>query len=192
MNTGQTILAIGALILLGTTILTVNSTNLNQGTMLRQTELGIYAVSLATSFIQKATSMEFDELTVVRPVLPNNPTPSSYLTTSGVLGIDNPHVGHTTTEPETPNVDTTFDDFDDYDDYAKDTSVTNVDVFHVTAVVYYVSPVQPYPKTGTPSWLKRMDLKVNSSVGRGVMEDPTNTATTGVDTIRLSYIKSYY
>jgi hypothetical protein len=190
MNLGQMTLAIGALILLGVTVLTVNSSNLNHGTILRQTELGIYAVSLATSYIQKATSMEFDELTVVRPTLPNNPDPSLYLTALASLRIDNPHIGHTSAKVEAANMDSTFDDFDDYNNYVTDTTIHGVDMFHVTAKVYYVSPVPPYPPSLSQSWLKRMDIKVNNTISRNVFEAPSSDI--GTDTIRLSYIKSYY
>jgi hypothetical protein len=187
MNTGQMMLTIGALILLGTTVFTVNSNSLNQGTILRQTEIGIYAVSLATSYIQKAMSLAFDEKTNTRPTLPVNAVPSAYLTASP-LGID---AGF----GEIANRDSTFDDFDDYNNYSKDTLITNVDQFHVGAIVYYIQNIgdaQPYARTATPTWLKRMDVHVNSSISRKVFEDPNAAVDKGTDTINISYIKSYY
>jgi hypothetical protein len=92
MNTGQMMLTAGALILLGVTVLSVNRNNLQNGTILRQTELGIYAVSLATSYVQHATSLAFDELTVVRPVLPTNPAPAAYLTAANLLKLEYTHL----------------------------------------------------------------------------------------------------
>jgi hypothetical protein len=184
MNTGQMMLTIGALILLGTTVFTVNRNTLNQGTILRQTESGIYAVSLATSYIQKAMSLAFDEKTNVRPTLPVNAVPSAYLT-APPLGID-------ASFGEIANKDSTFDDFDDYNGYLKDTSIANVDNFHVSAFVYYIQNVPPYGQTGTPTWLKRIDLCLNSSVSRKAYADNSVGVDSGTDTIKISYIKSYY
>ena len=52
MNTGQMLLTVGALVLLGTTVLTVNRSFNQQGFVLEQTEIGVYAVSLATSIVE--------------------------------------------------------------------------------------------------------------------------------------------
>jgi hypothetical protein len=190
MNTGQMLLAALAIVLLGTTVLTVNRNNLNNGTILRQTELGIYAVSLATSYMQHAASLAFDEQTVVRPALPSLAT----LTTDANLGCEYNHLH--LPQPgaelhELANVPSTFDDIDDYDNFLVDTLITNVDRFHVSAIVYYVSPTQPYSKVTVPTWLKRIDLAVNCSVSRTVAVGQSANDT-GTDTIRMSYIKSYY
>jgi hypothetical protein len=199
MNTGQMMLTIGALILLGTTVFTVNRNSLNQGTIMRQTESGIYAVSLATSYIQKALSLDFDENTVVRPnALPTNQVPSLLpLTPAAYLGRE-PTAGMTNKygPTEWANKDTSFDDFDDYNNFSIDTVIVNVDRFHVTAFVYYVTQpttAQPTPiYTATPTWLKRLDLCVNSSMSRKVFEDPSVANKQGTDTIKISYIKSFY
>jgi hypothetical protein len=192
MNTGQMMLTAGAMILLGTTVLTVNRNNLNQGTILRQTESGIYSVSLATSFIQKAMSMNFDERTVTRPVLPTNALPANFL--SATLGRE---TGGTNINGPTEwaNKDTSFDDFDDYVGFNLDTSITDVDRFHISADVYYISAVTANPaltRTAAQTWLKRLDICVNSSISRKVFEDPRVINKTGTDTVKMSYIKSYY
>jgi hypothetical protein len=182
MNTGQMILAMGALVLLSATVLTVNSSNLSQGTILRQTELGIYAVSLATSYIQRARTMDFDELTVGGALLARTPAPGV-----GVLSTTlGPDAG------EILNADSTYDDFDDYNGFVIVDTVANVDNFGVRADVYYVSMVQPYPQVAGPTWLKQIDIQVRSTVSRKVFEDPKAVGDAGVDVIRLSYIYSYY
>jgi hypothetical protein len=194
MNTGQMMLTAGALILLGVTVMSVNRNNLQNGTILRQTELGIYAVSLATSYVQHATSLAFDERTVVRPVLPTNPLPVNYL--SAILGREYTHLHPVTIPPMEPNEllgkPRTFDDIDDYNNFVVDTSIANVDTFYVTARVYYVSIGQLYSSIGAPSWLKRIDFSVSNSVSRRVFDDPTSTIDRGTDTIKMSYIRSYY
>jgi hypothetical protein len=199
MNTGQMMLATGAMILLGTTVLTVNKNNLNQGTILRQTELGIYAISLATSYIQKAKSMDFDELTVAGlTVSAPMPTPTaSWLTAVSKLGPDSIHlhsiVGLPFESIERRNKDYTYDDFDDYNFFKSDTTIIDVGKFHIEALVYYVNMSPPYSKTTTsPTWLKQMDIKVNNTISRNVFQDPKSTIDQGTDTIRMSYIKSFY
>jgi hypothetical protein len=185
MNTGQMMLATGAMVLLGTTVLTVNRNNLNNGTILRQTELGIYAVSLATSYLQRAASLDFDECTVgglvyINIPMPQPPSiPAGTLTTPANLKCD---------AGESQAYDHTFDDFDDYNTFTKDTTVADVDKFHVSAVVYYVGQSPPYNKvTANATWLKQMDIKVNNTVDRKVF-----TNQTGTDTIRMSYIMGFY
>jgi hypothetical protein len=191
MNTGQMMLTIAALILLGTTVLTVNRNNLNHGTILQQTELGIYAVSLATSYMQNATSLAFDEQTVVRPALPS----LASLTTTANFGCEYNHLHPLQTGQELhelAGVPSTFDDIDDYYGFNVDTTIANVDRFHVTATVYYVSANQPYSRIAGPTWLKRIDLCVNNTISRKVFEDPSVANKNGTDTIKMSYIKSYY
>jgi hypothetical protein len=192
MGTGQMFLTIMAVMLLGVTIMSVNRNNLNQGTILRQTEIGIYAVSLATSYIQKAAAMDFDQKTVsglvyITVPMPQPPSiPAATLTAPGSLGFD----GSATTPIEVVNKDDTYNDFDDYNGYVYDTTITSVDKFHVTASVYYVNQTPPYTKnTANITWLKQMDIKINNSIDRKVFQ---GSSTSGTDTIKMSYIMGFY
>jgi hypothetical protein len=215
MNTGQMLLTICALVLLGTTVLTLNRNTLNEGTILRQTESGIYAVSLATSYIQKALSLDFDEGTVTRPAsvatnldpatatftTTSNFSTTDFLTLAANLGIETNASGRniyplpSNTIQEIAQKDSTFDDFDDYNNFSIDTSIVNVDRFRISAKVYYVTQpttAQPTPTfTTTPTWLKRIDIAVNSSISRTVAVGQSANDS-GTDTIRISYIKSFY
>jgi len=190
MNTGQMMLTIAALILLGTTVFTVNSNNLQHGTILRQTELGIYAVSLATSVIQRASGMSFDEKTIG-----NNSVPTSILPAAGVLstvlGIES-GAANITGPAEIANNDTSFDDFDDYNNFMKDSSITGVETFHISAKVYYVNQSKPYSLSGTPTWLKQMNIMVNNTISRKVFEGIASDPDKGTDTVKMSYIFSFY
>ena len=199
MGTGQTLLSVFALVLLGVTILTVNRNTLGQGTILRQTQSGIYAVSLANSYIQKALSLDFDEKTVTRPsALATNTPPSMYCTRYDSLGPETPSTQQNKWGGATEyiNVDSSFDDFDDYNGFSIDTSITNVDKFRVSASVYYVTQptvLQPTPTyTTTQTWLKRIDVRVNSSINRTVATGLVQGKDMGTDTIKISYIKSFY
>jgi hypothetical protein len=192
MNTGQMMLTICALILFGTTVFTVNRNNLNNGTILRQTELGIYAVSLATSFIQRASEMDFDENTVggllyiTTPMLREPSIPATWLTATGNLGIEtNASTRNKTGPQEWAGKDTSFDDFDDYNNFQRDTLIADVDSFHVAASVSYVN--QDGSAAATITWQKQMDISVSSTVNRKVF-----TGQEGIDIIKLSYILAFY
>ena len=178
MNSGQLLMTVGALILLGTTILTVNKNNLNQGAILRQTEIGMYAVGLATSYFEKASNLSFDEFTAQGNL--------ALATTdlSATLGIDN-------NGREVAKKDTSFNDFDDYNGFDTTVSASQVDDFHVIISISYITNASPYStKTATPSWLKQMDVAIIPTVGRQAIMGGNTKA--GTDTIKMSYIYSLY
>ncbi|MBF8247995.1 MAG: hypothetical protein HW374_795 [Bacteroidetes bacterium] len=167
MSTGQMMLTTGAIILLGMTVLTVNGMYGNHGTILRQTEIGIYATSLGTSMIEEASGMNFDEKTVNDAIYA-----TSSLTSSGSLGAES---GETTTPDSAIN----FDDFDDYNNRVFGMKVAGVDTFTIRTYVYYVTNSSPYlQQTSTPTWLKKLDLKISSFAM--------------TDTVKMSYIFSYF
>jgi hypothetical protein len=166
MNTGQMLLTVGAMVLLGVTVLSVNRTSSTHGTILRQTEIGIYATSLATSVVEEASGQNFDEVTVADAI-----TSTSVLTAPGSLG---PETGETTTPASTLN----FDDFDDYNNLVKIDTIRGSDIFTTRAIVEYVNATNPNLAVASRSFNKRLTVSV------------TGTATQ--DTIRMSYIFSYF
>jgi len=202
MNTGQTMLTGLALVLLGATIFSVNRNSLNNGTVLRQTELGIYAVSLATSYIQRASELDWDEYTVSGLVYITVPMNTVPVTSGSNQQATAPNLlGPETSKGENATVDTAYDDFDDYNGFSKDTtmgasSLTAADKFHVTAKVYYVSqsPINgKYTKvTANATWSKQIDITVNSKIDRSVFQNARGDTKTATDTIRLSYIYAFY
>jgi hypothetical protein len=185
MNTGQMMMTVAAMVLLGVTVMVVNQNSLNTGTIMRQTEIGVYAVSLTTSYVQKAASLNFDEYTISNIITKGVTT---NLTAS--LGVETSSATNSSaTVKETANVDTTFDDFDDYNNFSKQDTVTGVDVFQTKASVYYVDTTSKVSASKT--FYKRMDAKCWGAVGRSAFEGDSS-ATRGVDTIRLSYVFSYF
>ena len=151
--------------LLGVTVLTVNRSFNSQGVVLEQTEIGVYATSLATSMVDEASSQAFDQATVDNAV-----TGASSLTKDSKRG---PELGETTTPPTT----TKFNDFDDYHGLKMGIKVAGVDSFTVNCQVYYIDPSAPNINLGTQSFFKRLDVQVWSQ--------------TSTDTVRMSYIFSY-
>ena len=123
---------------------------------------------------------------------------NKFLTLAANLGIETNASNRNIygTNPEIAQKDTSFDDFDDYNNFSIDTNIVNVDKFHITAKVYYVTQpttAQPTPTyTTTPTWLKRIDIGVNSSISRTVATGLVQGKDMGTDTIKISYIKSFY
>jgi hypothetical protein len=165
VNTGQMLLTTAAVVLLGTTVLTVNRSFNNQGVILEQTEIGVYATSLATSIVDEASGQAFDENTAE-----NSVTSPSSLTSYKRLG---PEVGETTSPPSTSN----FNDFDDYNGLIEGVKVAGVDSFTVKCWVNYIDPSAPNTNLSTQSFFKRLDVQVTSMTAR--------------DTVRMSYLFSY-
>ncbi|GAB4140283.1 MAG: hypothetical protein Fur0015_10660 [Ignavibacteriales bacterium] len=162
MNTGQTIISVGALAILSLIVLRINTTFLSTNTILYESKFNITAMSLATSIVEEATSKAFDEKTDSNSV-------SSLSGLSSAIGKESGEVY--------PN----FDDFDDFDGYTITTvgdSTFESAVFNIVAHVYYVDPSNPERKSSTPTWHKRIDVDV--------------TSPSMMDTIQFSQVYSYW
>ena len=144
MNTGQSLLSIGAMMLLSILVLRVNNNFTDTSTVLQDSKLGILATSIATSQIEEISRLAFDECT------DSNSTSSlSSLTPPGSLG---PEPGETY-----PN----YNDVDDYNGFTKtDTSMTAV--FHISCSVVYVSDTNPDVASAVPTWNKKITITVSS------------------------------
>jgi hypothetical protein len=174
MSTGQTMLTVAAMVLLGLTVLNVNKNMLNNGTVMRHSEIAVYAVSFATSVIEKACGLHFDEQSK----------------DSAAIGIGsftapsllNPEAGETT--------EALFDDFDDYNNFAPPPdTVKGVSLFWTIGSVYYVAANTPDTKSNIATYYKRLDVKVFSELGNEIL--PGGYLVRG-DTIQMSYIMGYY
>jgi hypothetical protein len=169
MNTGQTILTVGAIVLLGLTILTVNRTSLQHGTILTATKVGIYAISMGLSRIEDASGNHFDAMTVNNSY--NDPTLVTQMTAVNALG---PEAG------ENPDSTLSFNDFDDYNlpNHPARTWIPGVDSIIVKSTVVYVDPTTPNTTSGAQTWSKKMTVSV--------------TAPSMSDTVKMQYIYSYF
>ena len=179
MNTGQMLLSVGAIVLLGATVLTVNRSSLQNGTILQQTQIGIYAISYAASIIQEASGKSFDQNTYENEIG----------TTASLSSTMGPESGETTNPPTSDN----FNDFDDYNyfwTHPKHDTVPGVDIFTTKCKVYYVTDATPDVPSASKTWYKRMDVMVYGSgvadTGRRAMGIATG------DTIKMSYVYSYF
>jgi len=173
MNTGQTLLTVAAIVLLGFTVLTVNSTTLQHGNILVQTKIGVYATSLAISRVEEASGKAFDEASITYQF--SDPSDMGPLADPTNLG---PEGGY-----ESAYQDSTqrFDDFDDYNQpgHTMRLYVPMVDSMGIHSRVWYVDPANPNGTLPTTkSWSKKMFVRATASNMR--------------DTVNMYYIFSYF
>jgi hypothetical protein len=155
MNTGQTILTIVAIVLLGTNVVSVNRTFTQHGVVLQQTEIGLFGVSLATSLLEEARGKAFDRYSLV-----GFPQFLTQLTPHDSLG------------PEPGEL---RDDYNDFDDYnwmylgihrdsvavrADTIRIPDVDTFLRWAKVCYVDTTDPNEYRGNRTWMKKLTVYV--------------------------------
>ena len=145
MNTGQMLMTIGALVLLSTLFLRVNTNYLHNSTTANKSKFEILAASLANSVIEEASDKAFDNNTV-----DNSATALTDLTLPDSLGVDD--------GDEYPN----FNDVDDYNGFTKTDSTLPSAVFHLSCTVNYVNQSTPDIISYTRTWTKKISVIVTS------------------------------
>ena len=169
MNTGQTLITIGAIILLSVVLLRINTNFLTTQTVLSNTRGEVMAISLATSTMEKASSLSFDAKSDTNSVVSTN-----QLTPYSDLG---PEAGETS--------DTLFNDFDDYNGFSRQDTLAS-GVYTTICKVEYVNPLAPDDPVNNETWHKKLTVKVT---GNTMIQD-WNTMVQ--DTITFSSIFSYW
>ena len=148
-SSGQIVLVIGAILLLGTIILYADRLVVNKTSRLYETEGTITATSIGQAFIEEVTSKRFDE----NYALPNFTDDVAKLVPSNSLGVD---AGEVSTNSNT------FDDIDDYNGYARKVSTPRLGNFTVSSSIYYIADSSPDVKSPIQTWMKRIDVKVRN------------------------------
>lgn len=176
MNLGQTIITLGAFVLMSSIILGMNTSFVENGKSIDEAQNGIMGLSLATSYIELAQGLAFDETTISDFI-----TSTGDLTQPNQLGAD-PDSGETSPSG--------FDDFDDFNGYTEtvrmgsDSSVPDSllsgSIFKLNFSVYYVNPADVNTKVVTRTFVKRMDVKV------------WRTFPESKDTLNASHILGYW
>jgi hypothetical protein len=168
MNTGQTMLAMGAMMLLSFLVLRFNTIHLTSAQASYNSKFGIVATSLANSLIEEAKDKAYDEV-----ALDTTKVIASASDFSTTLGKDGGEA-----YPD-------FDDFDDYNNlYYPDTlSLKNPQTgkatkFEIRSTVVYVSDINPDVKSVSKQYHKKMTVSVFSSAM--------------MDTVKLTTIFSYW
>lgn len=170
MGTGQMLLTIGAIVLLGTIILTTNRSLSENDEVLLKADFGLEEVSLATSIIEEAQNTAFDQNTIDAEV-----TSLNHLTPAANLGQENEDS-------------TDFDDFDDYNGWHKNGTNKQglTQEFSLSTGIYYAHTTVCYVDIGdlngyssSRTWSKRLDVSVWNQADPG-------------DTVKMSTIFSYW
>jgi len=166
MGTGQTLITILAIALLGAVILSTNRQIFNSSGVLLQTNYGLEATSLAMSTIEEAEYLAFDNST-----LTSSDSVTSQLTPVNRLGY------------EGTGDDTLPDDFDDYNGAPGGTGRVVIDsegtgAYKVKTKVCYVN-WGDFSVSNSPTWLKKMDVWVWNTVD-------------SLDTVHLSTVYAYW
>jgi len=179
MNTGQTILAMGALVLLTTIMLNFYRTFHSSWDTIDSTQLGIDATSIATSLMEHAHGLAFDHVTVDTVVLPGN---ENLLTSPGDLGVD---PGDDPVEDRIEH----FNDFDDFNFYDADNpfviDAAQNGIYHAKFDVYYIDPEVSLTEPTSESFTKRMDMWV-------WRVQPPPPAAAGIDTVHMWTVMGYH
>jgi len=152
MNTGQSLLAILAMMLLSVQVLRVNNNILTTGEVMDESKFGILATSLASSLIEEASKKVFDQATDGNPILD-----STQLTLPSKLG------------PEGEDYED-FNDFDDYNGYMR--TVTNLPSarFDISCTVTYVNPPNISANSTKTTWHKKITVTVTSPSSKDIIK----------------------
>jgi hypothetical protein len=149
----NSLLSMGALIILSLSSLNFNSSILETSTTEIESKVALTAFSLADDLIEEIKGKSFDETT--KPFPTTNP---ASLTPADSLG---PESGETY-----PN----YDDMDDYNGYVKSVSAPHAENYHVSCLVQYVDGNNPDQVSLTQTFYKRVTVTVTSPY----MKDPVS------------------
>ncbi|HRI47053.1 MAG: hypothetical protein KF721_03885 [Ignavibacteriaceae bacterium] len=146
MNTGQSMLTLGAIMLLSFLTLRINSNLLIAQTSLHNAKFGLLATSLAASMMERGSRLAFDEASVDDAI-----TTLTQLTPPNSLG------------PESGETLNTFDDLDDFNNYDVTDSSMPSAIFRVRCKVFYINPSAPSTPVNSKTYHKNFTVSVTSA-----------------------------
>lgn len=163
MNSGQSVLIIGAFVVLSTMTLNVNTQLVNTGTTGLEMEATLDAISIAQSVLDEVLTKDFDQTTSggARVYTPTNLTPTIKLGTEGSSEHISGDAGVDTSSASVFESQTKFNDVDDYDGYVRKVWNSRFGWFNVTVSVAYVNEDDPSTALSSQSFYKRVSVKVN-------------------------------
>ena len=145
MTTGQTLLTLGAFMLLTTILLNFYGVMGESGTVINNGQDGILATTIATSYKEVARGLSFDQITDTSDVAIRN---AALLTSPLALG------------PE-PGEDSLalFNDLDDLNGLVQDKQVTgSTCIYRTSFTVHYVDPDDVDHTSSFRTFTKRLDM----------------------------------
>ncbi|MEW6510640.1 MAG: hypothetical protein AB1428_06725, partial [Bacteroidota bacterium] len=172
MTTGQTILTLGAFMFLTTLLTNFYGLVAQTGDTIKSGQDGILATTIASSYMEIAQGLAFDQITDTSNAAIHN---VSVLTSTGMLGAE---FGEDSIA--------VFNDFDDFNGQEFERQALGSDFRYRTRFsVYYVDPDELDMKLGTRTFVKRMDLETWRVYPPPLGEDQ-------IDTIRTSVVAGYF
>lgn len=144
MNSVQSMLTMGALVLLSLASLRFNTSVLENSTAQIENKVYLTAFSLADDMIETIKQRSFDEATI------KFPTGLANLTPPGSLKAE---------DLETYQ---TYDDIDDYNGYSKDIDAPHAERYKLWCEVHYVDGNNPDVEISTQSYYKKVTVFVSS------------------------------
>jgi len=144
MNSVQSMLTMGALVLLSLSSLRFNNSVLENSTAQVENKIYLTAFSLADDMIETIKQRSFDEATL------KFPTGLANLTSADELG------------PESGETYQTFNDIDDYNFYKKTVNAPHAEDYGIICRVYYVDGSNPDNVINSQSYYKKVVVTVTS------------------------------
>jgi len=129
---------------------------------MQNSKFGLAAISLATSVIENANKLSFDENTIDSSL-----TSPTGMTAINSLGKD-----------DHENSPSRYDDFDDYNNFEYDERTLASAYFHISCKVCYINPSTPNTASNSPTFHKKLTVSVSSVSMQ--------------DTVKISTIFSYW
>ncbi len=169
MGTGQMMLIIGALALLATLTLSINSTIISKYELIYEAEATVDAISIGQAMLDEALAQDFDENTIGIKVTTTAALTSYPLGKDAndavIPAIDSLNVPGTFSYNSALPTKTQFssvglDDFDDYNRYRRVVYTPRMGRFIVQDTVFYVTDLNPDTPSSSRTYLKKMVVKV--------------------------------
>jgi len=148
MNTGQSILTIGALALFSFIIIYFENLQSNYISISLLNESIVTGSGICQSMIDEISAKSFDERTVSASISENDG-----LTSPASLG---PDAGEATSA--------LYDDIDDYDNHTRIVSSERLGDFNVSVRVFYVNFADPETENISTSFVKKINVVVTSAL----------------------------
>lgn len=172
MSTGQTLLTIGAFMFLTTILLNFYRVVADTGQTIAMGQDGILATTIATSYMEVASGLAFDQVTDTSDIALGNP---SALTSPAYLHAE---AGEDSLAR--------FNDFDDFNGKVFDRQATGTDrIYRTTFRIRYVNPDDVSATSSVQTFVKRMDLRTWRIF-------PPASSPIEIDTVQISLVLGYF
>jgi hypothetical protein len=170
MTTGQTLLALGALIFLTMSLLNFYNVFGYSRYTVDSAQLGIDATTISTSYMEIAYGLAFDAAVLDSTVVITSPSDLRQ--------------SHTFGAPEGVNKISEFTKFDDFHGFRDTVIIPDIGTYVTDFEVYYVYPGSVQARSIGQTYAKRMDMKIWR-----IIPPPPEV---GIDTLHMWTVMGYF